>query len=73
MEWFENSCQRDNKNLLVVECLNKDFYRHLILKRGFVSLDSDRKNCIKIFNKKAYKKMLKKGNELLLAESLQCR
>jgi hypothetical protein len=72
-EWFENSCKRDNKNLLVVECMNKRFYKHLISKRGFIPLDKDEDNCIKIFNKKAYKELLKNGNEILMKGSLKCK
>ena len=34
-EWFENSCKRDKKNLLVAEIMNKGFMKHLIEKRGF--------------------------------------
>lgn len=35
LEWFENSCKRDNKDLVVAEIMNKRFMRHLIEKRGF--------------------------------------
>ena len=35
MEWFENSCRRDNRDLQVLELWNKDLWRHLIEKRGF--------------------------------------
>lgn len=71
-EWFEYSCKRDNKNLLVLECMNNDFYNHLLNKRGFVSLDTTKENCIKVFNKKSYKKLLRKGNEILKRGPLTC-
>lgn len=71
-EWFENSAKRDGKNLLVVECINKKFYEHLLSKRGFISLDSGNSNCIKIFNKKLYNKLLRDGNALIKKGSLTC-
>lgn len=46
-DWFENSCKRDKKNLMVVELMNKRFMRHLIEKRGFVAIDDN--NVIKKF------------------------
>ena len=73
LEWFEFSCKRDNKNLLVVECMNGNFYLHLLSKRGFVPLDTKGENCIKVFYQKSYKKLLKNGNELLAKGSLHCR
>src|ERR1044071_4356783 len=66
-EWFENSCKRDNKNLLVLSIFSKRFYEHLILKRGFIPLDEDGENVIKVFNRKAYRMLKKKGNEILQA------
>ncbi|MEK6884973.1 MAG: hypothetical protein AABY22_35405 [Nanoarchaeota archaeon] len=45
-EWFEFSSKRDNKNLLVLECMNNRFYNHLISKRGFNPIDKN--NVIKI-------------------------
>lgn len=72
-EWFEHSCKRDGKNLLVLECgFNPRFYQHLISKRGFVPLDADCDNVIKVFNKKAHRKLLKKGNEILIKGTLKC-
>ncbi|MCL2596250.1 MAG: hypothetical protein FWD66_01020 [Paludibacter sp.] len=59
-QWFEYSCKRDNYNLIILEIMNKDFYRHLIEKRGFVPLDKGGANVVKIFNKKAYRKLLEK-------------
>jgi hypothetical protein len=61
-EWFEYSAKRDGKNLLVLECMNKNFHHHLIVKRGFVALDDEQNNCIKIFNEDKYKLLLKEGN-----------
>ena len=72
-EWFEYSCKQHNKNLLVLECMNKAFYEHLLSKRGFAPLDKEKMNCIKIFNKKLYKKLLRKGNEIINKNTLQCR
>jgi hypothetical protein len=34
-EWFEFSCKRDKKALLVLEVMNDRFKQHLITKRGF--------------------------------------
>lgn len=69
-EWFENSCKRDGRNLLVLECFNEDFYNHLINKKGFVPLDTDKTNVIKVFNKHLYKRFLKNGNEILELERI---
>lgn len=71
-EWFEYSCKTSGRNLLVLECMNEDFYQHLLTKRGFLPLDKDKKNCIKVFNKAQYKKLLKRGNEIIMAGSLKC-
>lgn len=57
-EYFEASCIRDDRNLLVLQCMNKSFYDHLINKRGFVAVDEE--NVIKVFNKKTYRKFKKK-------------
>jgi hypothetical protein len=46
-DWFENSCKRDKKNLMVVEIMNKPFMKHLIEKRGFKAIDNN--NVIKYF------------------------
>lgn len=35
LEWFENSCKRDGRDLNILEVWNKDFKKHLIKKRGF--------------------------------------
>lgn len=39
-EWFEASCKRDNKKLRILEVWNKNFFFHLIAKRGFKPADS---------------------------------
>lgn len=41
LQWFENSCRRDKKNLRFVEVMNKDLKKHLIQKRGFNSQGND--------------------------------
>lgn len=71
-EWFEFSCKRDAKNLIVLECMNERFAMHLIEDRGFVPLDDGNYNVIKIFNQKRYKRLLRKGNEILQAGSMKC-
>ncbi len=71
-EWFEHSCKRDNRNLLVLVVVNTVFYDSLINKRGFIALDKEKENVIKIFNKKAYKKLLKNGNEIIKKGVLTC-
>jgi len=69
-EWFEFSCKKYGKNLLVLACWNKEFYQHLLVKRGFIALDKMGDNCIKIFNRPAYKKLLKQGNHLMRAHEM---
>lgn len=71
-EWFEFSCKRDGKNLLVLACFNSRFYLHLLSKRGFVPLDAEGENCIKIYNRMRYKKLLKHGNRVIQKGSLTC-
>lgn len=71
-EWFEFGCKRDNKNLLVLECMNERFYEHLVNKRGFLPLDTGKENVIKVYNRKAHKHLLKHGNELLYSD-LKCK
>ena len=46
LEWFEHSCKRDGKNLLILEVWNQDFKKHLIEKRGFMRSEGD--NLVKI-------------------------
>ena len=47
LQWFENSCKRDNKNL-VFECiLNEEFKKHLI-KIGFINCIEYEDSLIKI-------------------------
>ena len=48
-DWFENSCKRDKKNLMVAEIMNKALMKHLIEKRDFVAIDNN--NVIKHFKK----------------------
>jgi hypothetical protein len=71
-EWFEASCKRDKKNLIVLACFNKRFYNHLIHKRNFIELDKDKENCIKIFNDNLYQILLNNGNEILHPKTLKC-
>lgn len=47
-EWFENSCKRDKKALIVMELMNDRFKKHLLLKRGFSDMGKD--NVIKFAN-----------------------
>jgi hypothetical protein len=49
MEWFENSCKRDNRNLKVLETWNPLLREHLITKRGFVKFEGY--DLIKYFKK----------------------
>jgi len=34
-EWFEHSCKRDKRALMIMEFFNESFKKHLIEKRGF--------------------------------------
>lgn len=47
LEWFENSCKRDKKNLVIQEVWNPSLKLHLIKKRGFSVMGKD--NVIKKF------------------------
>lgn len=38
-DWFENSCKRDKKNLMIIEIMNPRFMKHLIEKRNFIEVD----------------------------------
>lgn len=49
LEWFENSCKRDNKTLQILEVWNKRLKKHLIEKRGFVDIGNN--HVEKTFNK----------------------
>lgn len=51
-EWFEYSAKSNNINLLVLECMNKKFYNHLVFKRGFSELDKNMENCIRFITGK---------------------
>lgn len=46
-QWFESSCKRDGKALIVMEVMNERFKKHLLTKRGFSDMGKD--NVIKIF------------------------
>lgn len=35
LQWFENSCKRDNKDLQILEFWNSRLKKHLISKKGF--------------------------------------
>lgn len=41
MQWFEHSCERDNKNLRFLETWNERLVTHLVNKRGFVRESTD--------------------------------
>lgn len=45
--WFEHSCKRDKKSLVISEVWNEKFKKHLIKKRGFKKDGPD--NVIKHF------------------------
>ena len=47
LEWFEYSCRRDGRALLIREIMNQKFYKHLIEKRGFNNYGKE--GVIKIF------------------------
>lgn len=39
LEWFENSCKRDQRDFVVAEVWNKRLRKHLIEKRGFKPIE----------------------------------
>jgi hypothetical protein len=41
LEWFENSCRRDNRDLKFMEVMNESFMKHLVSKQGFEVLGDD--------------------------------
>lgn len=47
LQWFEQSCRRDNRSLRILEVWNKRLARHLVEKRGFTFQSGD--NLIKHF------------------------
>lgn len=47
LDWFENSCRRDKKDLMILELINEQFAFHLVTKQGFTYKDND--NLIKRF------------------------
>lgn len=71
-EWFERSCVRDGKNLLILEIFNGKFYNHCIEKRGFIKLDENKENLVKVLNENKYQKLLLEGNEIIMKGSLRC-
>ncbi len=71
-EWFEFACKESKRNLLVLACFNERFYRHLLWHRGFIPLDAEGENLIKVFNKKAYRQLKKHGNEIIIPGTLKC-
>jgi hypothetical protein len=40
-EWFEYSCKRDNRPLIILDVINTDFKSYLIRERGFWCYDKD--------------------------------
>lgn len=40
-EWFEHSCERDNKDFIIQEIWNSGFGKNLFSKRGFVHHGKD--------------------------------
>lgn len=72
-EWFEFSCKRDKKNMLVLQLFNANFYLHLVSKRGFIPLDTDGENVIKVFNKTRYNQLIKKGNSIIDVNTSKCK
>ncbi len=71
-QWFEYSCASYKKNLMVIEIMNSKFYAHLLAKRGFIPMDAGGSNVIKVFNKRSYDKMVRQGNEIIRAKTLEC-
>lgn len=69
-QWFEYSCKEHKKNFLILEIMNTKFYLHCIRKRGFIPLDTNGQNLIKVFDQGNYIKLKKHGNEIL--EPLTC-
>jgi hypothetical protein len=49
-EWFEHSCKRDNKALVIAEFFNERFKKHCIEKRGFTEIPNKKNNLIKIYD-----------------------
>jgi hypothetical protein len=47
-DWFERSCKKEGKKLMVLEIWNNNFKRHLIERRGFTEIGPD--NVEKMFN-----------------------
>ena len=51
-EWFEYSCKRDKKDLIIREFWNNDFKEHCIKKRGFKLYGEN--DLIKCYTQKLY-------------------
>ena len=51
-EWFEYSCKRDGKDLIIREFWNNDFKEHCIKKRGFKLYGEN--DLIKCYTQKLY-------------------
>lgn len=47
-EWFESSCKRDKKALMILEFFNDRFKKHCVEKRGFTEIPGTN-DVIKIF------------------------
>lgn len=47
-EYFENSCKRDQKALMILELMNEHFKKHLIEKRSFIPMPGT-DHLIKVF------------------------
>lgn len=39
LEWFEQSCKRENKTLIFVEVMNTKFKQYLMNKQGFQAIE----------------------------------
>jgi hypothetical protein len=50
LEWFEQSCRRDNYSLKIIEIVNPKFMIHLIEKRGFKKISENSVEKIFIHN-----------------------
>jgi hypothetical protein len=48
-QWFEASCVRDKKDLMIMEIMNIPFKNHLISKRGFKPFGPD--NVVKSYKR----------------------
>lgn len=67
-EWFEASCKRDKKNLIVLQIFNDEFKIHLLSKRDFIKLGAS--HAIKVFNRSLFRKLLQSGNSMISKKEL---